>query len=45
MRAYQIYVTPQAWAEMKDLPGNMKQRVKRAVEELTKQPKPGHSKN
>lgn len=29
---------------MKDLPGNMKHRVKRAIEELVKQPDPTRSK-
>lgn len=44
MRVYQVYVTPQARAEMKDLPGNMKQRVKHTIEELAKQPEPARSK-
>lgn len=44
MTAYQIYVTPAAWAEMRSLPGHMKQRVKQAVDGLANNPQPRQSK-
>jgi len=31
---YTVYVTPAAWREIKDLPGHMRQRVRRAVDPL-----------
>jgi mRNA interferase RelE/StbE len=42
--AYAIYVVPQAWQEMKRLPGNMRQRVKREVDRLRTNPRPPNSK-
>lgn len=44
MTAYQIYVTPAAWAEMLSLPGHMKQRVKQAVDGLVNNSQPRQSK-
>ncbi len=44
MSRYTVYVIPDAWKEMKDLPGNMRQRVKRAVEALADNPRPPKSK-
>jgi len=41
---YTVYVIPRAWEEMKDLPGYMRQRVKRAVEALGNDPRPPKSK-
>ena len=41
---YTVYVTPQAWREIKDLPGHMRQRVKRAIDELKDNPHPSGSK-
>jgi mRNA interferase RelE/StbE len=38
MSRYSLYVTPSAWREMKQLPGNMRQRIKRAVDALTDSP-------
>jgi len=40
---YRVYVIPAAWKEIKDLPGNMRQRVRRAVSELAEQPRPSTS--
>jgi mRNA interferase RelE/StbE len=40
---YTVYVIPRAWREMKDLPGNMRQRVKRAVDALADDPRPTRS--
>ena len=37
---YKVYVLPQAWKEIKRLPGNMRQRVKRAIDGLSEDPRP-----
>ena len=34
MSRYTVYIIPRAWKEIKDLPGNMRQRVKRAIDAL-----------
>ncbi|MBE7468889.1 MAG: type II toxin-antitoxin system RelE/ParE family toxin [Anaerolineae bacterium] len=44
MSRYTVYVIPQAWLEMKNLPGHMRQRVKQAIEELSDNPRPSNSK-
>ncbi len=44
MSRYKIYVTPRALKEIKALPGNMRQRVKRAVQELADNPRPSEGK-
>ncbi len=44
MSRYTVYVTPQAWREIKGLPGNVRQRVKRAVDALAADPRPVQSK-
>lgn len=44
MSRYVVYITPQAIHEIKDLPGNMRQRVKRAVSRLADDPYPSRSK-
>jgi mRNA interferase RelE/StbE len=44
MSRYTVYVVPQAWKEIKALPGYMRQRAKRAVDGLTSDPRPGGSK-
>ena len=41
---YTIYVTPQALHEIKGLPGHMRQRIKKAIDELTDDPRPSGSK-
>lgn len=41
--AYTVFVIPQAWQEMKELPGNMRQRVKREVDQLRDDPRPARS--
>jgi mRNA interferase RelE/StbE len=41
---YEIFVTPEALAEIKDLPGHMRQRVKRAIDALAEEPHPPESK-
>jgi mRNA interferase RelE/StbE len=40
---YTVYITPQALREIKDLPGHMRQRVKRAIDELADDPHPADS--
>lgn len=44
MSHYTVYVIPRAWKEIKELPGNMRQRVKRGVEALADNPRPRNSK-
>jgi mRNA interferase RelE/StbE len=41
---YQVYVTPEALSEIKDLPGHIRQRVQRAIQELANRPHPAQSK-
>jgi mRNA interferase RelE/StbE len=41
---YTVYVAPRAWKEIKNLPGNMHQRVRRAVDALADNPRPPKSK-
>ena len=41
---YAVFVIPQAWHEMKTLPGNLRQRVKREVDGLRDNPRPAQSK-
>lgn len=43
MSRYTVYVIPRAWQEIKNLPGNMRQRVKRAVDGLADDPHPPRS--
>jgi mRNA interferase RelE/StbE len=44
MRNYAVYVTPAAWDEIRALPGNMRQRVRRAIADLANDPRPAASK-
>jgi mRNA interferase RelE/StbE len=44
MSRYTVYVIPQAWQEIKGLPGNIRQRVRRAVDGLGSDPRPARSK-
>lgn len=44
MSRYTVYVTPDALREIKGLPGNLRQRVKRAVGKLSDEPHPPGSK-
>ena len=45
MSRYKVYATPRALKETKDLPGHMRQRVKRAVRALADNPRPANSKD
>ena len=40
---YQVYLEPQVHAQRKDLPGNVRQRIKREIEALATEPRPHHS--
>ena len=44
MSRYTVYMTPQAYEEIKDLPGNLRQRAKRAIEALEEDPLPSQGK-
>ena len=44
MNRYTVFVTPDAWVEMKELPGYLRQRVRRAIKDLAEEPRPGSSK-
>jgi mRNA interferase RelE/StbE len=41
---YTVYLTPTAWDEVHDLPGHMRQRVRRAIAALADEPRPTESK-
>src|SRR5438309_262755 len=41
---YKAYVTPAAWKEIKDLPGHVRQRVRKAVDAPADNPRPAKSK-
>ncbi len=43
MSDYTVYVLPDAWQELKQLPGSVRQRVKREVDGLAKEPRPPQS--
>lgn len=44
MSVFTVYVTPAAWKEIKKLPGHVRQRVKKMVEGLAKNPRPAKAK-
>jgi mRNA interferase RelE/StbE len=44
MKNYRIFVIPSAWDEIRDLPGNMRQRVRRTIDALEENPRPSESK-
>jgi mRNA interferase RelE/StbE len=41
---YEVYTLPEAWDEIKNLPGHMRQRVRHAVKALADDPRPASSK-
>ena len=43
MPEYSIYVYPAAWQEIKSLPGHIRQRVRRAIDDLLDEPLPASS--
>lgn len=44
MSQFRVYVTPEALIEIKDLPGNVRQRIRQAIRVLSQQPQPANSK-
>lgn len=44
MSRWVVYVTPAAWAEVKDLPGHVRERLRRALQALADDPRPSQSK-
>ncbi len=44
MSGYTVYVTPDALREIRELPGNMRQRVKRAIDGFVHDPRPSNGK-
>lgn len=44
MTPYTVYVTPSAIREIKELPGHVRQRVRRAIDDFAAEPRPPKSK-
>jgi len=44
MSRYKVYVIPAAWKEIKELPGRVRQRVRKAIEAFAEDPRPAKSK-
>lgn len=44
MSHYEIFITPRAWHELKALPGHMRQRLRRDIDNLAEVPRPSTSK-
>jgi len=44
VKRYKVYVTPDALREIKSLPGNIRQRVKRAIDAFAENPCPSAGK-
>lgn len=44
MSRYKVFITPHAFKEIKALPGNIRQRVRRAIGKLADDPRPPLSK-
>jgi len=41
---YTVYITPDTFQEIKNIPGNMRQRVRRSIRDLADNPRPSNSK-
>ena len=41
--SYQVFLEPRVHAERRDLPGDVRQRIKRAIDSLATDPRPPHS--
>jgi mRNA interferase RelE/StbE len=41
---FKVYVTPAAWKEIRDLPGQVRHRVRKAIDALAANPRPAKSK-
>ena len=44
MSRYTLYVTPETFQNIKELPGNIRQRVRQAIQSLSDNPRPPQSK-
>lgn len=44
MTSYRVFITPRALKEAKELPGHMRQRIRRAIQALADNPRPANSK-
>lgn len=44
MSAYTVFVTRDAWTEIRVLPGNVRQRARKAIDALAENPRPSNSK-
>ncbi|NEO34164.1 MAG: type II toxin-antitoxin system RelE/ParE family toxin [Symploca sp. SIO3C6] len=44
MNDYRIYLTPEVFKKIKGLPGNIRQRLRKAIQSLKENPCPGQSK-
>ena len=44
MSKYRVFVQPDAWQAVKQLPGNVRQRVKRSIDALQDDPRPARTK-
>ena len=44
MSNYKVHVTPTAFKEIKSLPGHIRQRIRRAISDLSTNPRPSQSK-
>lgn len=44
MSQYRVYITPEALGDVKNLPGNIRQRIRRTITSLANQPYPSQSK-
>jgi len=40
---FTIYITPKAWDEIRQLPGHMRQRVRKTIDNLADNPRPAKS--
>lgn len=43
MSRYEVFITPQAWREVQALPGHLRQRLRREIDNLALVPRPSHS--
>ncbi|MBC6478239.1 MAG: type II toxin-antitoxin system RelE/ParE family toxin [Hormoscilla sp. GM7CHS1pb] len=44
MKRYTVYITPETFSEIKNLPGNIRQRVRQEIIKLAENPRPSCSK-
>jgi mRNA interferase RelE/StbE len=41
---FTVYITPEAYSEVKELPGHIRQRIREAIDSLAEEPRPPRSK-